>query len=159
MIDPRPTAELVAITWLTANAAAVGIDPTKIASSLPRLQDTDWSPTGFLTVRSLPGGSYDPNGTRRTSVLQLDAWWSPSTHTTSSGKPPWAKANSLIEAVVAATEHPTTGYTRALPLPTPYPAVIVLAAYPAYTDPQRVENDPAGFARYQMDLAVDWARA
>lgn len=154
-----PTAELVAITWLKANAPAYGASVDKIATALPRDTDT-WFSTGFLTVRAIAGGQYDPNGTRRTSTVQVDAWWSPSTSESSSGKPPWGKANALIEAVVAATEKPVTGYSRQLPLVLPdYAPVVVLSAYPAYGEPMRVENDPAGFARYQLDLAIDWARA
>lgn len=154
-----PTSELVAMSWLKANAPAFGATADKIATTLPRDAST-WFDTGFITVRAIAGTNYQPNGTRRTSIVQLDAWWSPSTGAMSSGKVPWGKANALMEAVVAATEHPVTGYSSRVPLALPdYVPVVVLAAYPAYGEPMRMEGDPNGYARYQMDLAIDWARS
>lgn len=156
-LAPVATGELVGITWLKANGAPFGIEVDKIASTLPR-DATAWAGTGFLTVRALPGGSYAPNGTKRSTTLQVDAWWSPSTASASSGKVPWAKANNLIEAVVMATEAPVTPYSSTLALPGAFPAVQVLSVYPAYGEPTRIEDDPNGYARYQLDLSVDWAR-
>lgn len=150
------TTELVAITWLKANAAAVGLDPQKIAATLPR--DTDeWSATGFVQLHALPGGQYAAAGTKRMGVVTVDCWWSATSGATSSSKPQWAKANQLIERVIAATEDPTTGYSSLLDLGPNYTPAVVLSVYPM-GEPQRVENDPASYARYTVDLVVDWAR-
>lgn len=151
-----PTIELVAIAWLKANAAAVGLNDQKIASTLPRDTST-WAPTGFVQVRSLSGGNYAAAGTKRTSIVTVDAWWSSTNGDTTSSSPQWRKANQLIERVIAATEEPTSGYSFTLDLGPNYQNVVVLSVYPV-GEPQRIENDPASYARYTVDLVVDWAR-
>lgn len=148
-----PTAELVAVAWARQNVP--GFDGI-VATALPK--DTDkWAATGFVTMRALPSGPYAPNGTKRTSVLQVDTWWTGSSSTSSSAVPQWGKANDLIERLVAATED-TTRYSSPVDLPPQYRGAIVLAVYPL-GDPQKVEADPGGYARYTVDLVVDWARS
>lgn len=151
------TAELVAITWLRANAAAVGLDPQKVAAVLPRDTST-WADTGFVQARALPGGQFAAAGTKRMGVVTVDCWWTASNGTgSSSSKPQWAKANQLVERIIAATEEPTTGYSSLLDLGPNFTPAVVLSVYPM-GEPQRVENDPDSFARYTVDLVVDWAR-
>lgn len=148
-----PTAELVAVAW--ARQRVPGLDGI-VATALPRSTET-WAGTGFVTLRALPSGPYAPNGTKRTSVVQADAWWSGTSGTTSAAKPQWGKANQLVEALIAATEESAL-YSTPVTLPDQYRGAIVLAVYPM-SDPQKVEGDPSGYARYTVDLAVDWARS
>lgn len=149
-----PTAELVAVAW--ARQRVPGLDGI-VATSLPRNTET-WAGTGFVTLRAIPSGPYAPNGTKRTSVVQADAWWTSTSGTTSSATPQWGKANQLIEALVAATEAADARYSIPVDLPSQYRGAVVLAVYPN-GDPQKVEGDPSGYARYTMDLVVDWQRA
>jgi hypothetical protein len=148
-----PTAELVAVAWVRQYVPELnGI----VATSLPR-ETEKWAGTGFVTVRALPGGVYNPSGTKRSSMVQVDAWWSATSGTSSSTKPQWGKANQLIEVLLAATEEGAV-YSTPLDLPADTRGAVVLAVYPA-GDPQKVEDDPSGYARYTMDLVVDWARS
>lgn len=151
------TNEVVAVAWLSQRVA--GLDPSMVATSLP--QDVDlWREKGFVQVQAIPGGSamIDVPQIRR-PVLQVDAWATNSTSTKSSTKTPWGKANNLVELIRIATEDAQdASYGKPLSLPPQFGAVRVQAAYFAYTEPSKVLGDPNGFARYTVDLAIDWVR-
>jgi hypothetical protein len=71
-----------------------------------------------------------------------------------SGKPPWNQANQLAEAIVAAVlDHKNT--PRRVTLPTGYANAFVRSAW-LVTEPRRVPGDAGDYARYTLDLALDW---
>jgi hypothetical protein len=152
------TNELVAVAWLSQRVA--GLDASMVATQLP--QDIDsWREKGFVQVQAIPGGSamIDVPQIRR-PILQVDAWATNSTSAKSSTKVPWGRANSLIELIRIATEDAAQVgfYGAPLALPSQFGPVRVQAVYFAYTEPTRVLGDPNGFARYTLDLAIDWVR-
>lgn len=150
-----PTTELVAEAWLGQRVP--GIVQGQVATTLPKPSEAgviSWADEGFVQVQALPGGPADVDLPQwRRAVCQLDFWAA-----TPSGKvPPWALANRLVELVRAATE--TQAYGGAVTLREGYLGARVQAAY-FETEPRRVLDDPAGYARFTVDaFALDWVRA
>lgn len=147
-----PTNELVAVAWLSQRVA--GLTSSMVATSLPKDTST-WADEGFLQVQAIPGGTPDIDTFLRRPVFQLDGWaCSPS-----SAKPPWNLANRLLELVRVATEDAQAGhYGKAVTLPDSYGAARVQSAY-LIGEPRRILDDEAGYARFTVDLAIDWVRA
>jgi hypothetical protein len=145
-----PTNELVVEAWLSQHVP--GLVAAMVATSLPK-DPTTWAESGFLQVQALPGGSPDVDIPVRHPVFQIDAWAT----RPGSSKPPWHLANRLIELVRNATES-TAAYGRPVTMPPNYLGARVQAAY-LISEPRRVTDDPAGYARFTADLAVDWVRA
>jgi len=152
-----PTNELVAVAWLSQRVA--GLTAAIVGTGLPK-DTTKWADTGFLQVQALPSGTAEVDLPIRRPRLQLDGWATANTDGTSSSiKPPWNLANRLLELVRIATEDAQTGYYgRPVDLPANYTAARVQAAY-FITEPERVLDDPSGYARFTVDLALDWVRA
>lgn len=146
-----PTNELVAEAWLSQRVP--GLTAAMVATTLPK-DVAAWADAGFLQVQALPGGAPDVDIPLRRPVFQLDAWAT----TPGSAKPPWHLANRLIELVRNATEADTALYGREVELPLDYLGARVQAAY-LIGEPRRVTDDPAGYARFTADLAIDWVRA
>lgn len=153
----RPTNELVGVAWLVAyvpefTAAMVG-------PSLPK-DTTKWDTTGFVQVSAIPSGNPMVDYPLRRPILQLDAWGTANTSgTASSNKPPWHLVAQLLECVRIATEDAQTGrYGKSIPVKANYLNARVQAAY-LVTEPMRVNDDPSGYARFTVDLAIDWVPA
>lgn len=143
-----PTTELVAVHWLRQKVA--GLDAAQAGTTLP--SDLSKWPDGFITATAIPTGAEVNLPQLRHGYMQLDAW----AHPPGEGqRPPWGEANRLVELVRAATEDNAAG---ALELPASYLPARVLSAY-LVTEPERLEGDPSGFARYRADLALEWVRA
>lgn len=145
-IPLRANADILSVAWLKLAVPGVGV-----ATSLPRVADTPALRTdGFVRVLTV-GGSPDLYVPMRAPVVTAECWAAPAVE--GSDKVPWGRANSLAEAVVAAT------YDLAL-----MDRVLDLGAYPdvrvrtvtALSEPRRAENDPANFARYDVDLLFTW---
>jgi hypothetical protein len=150
MADALPTTGLVAIAWLTQHQPAfAGI----VATSLPAPVNgvLSWQVSGFVQVQELGGGTDIDIPQRRTAVITADLWVAPAPGST---KPPWHKAAQLAEQLRQATEGDTGGVVT---LPTGYAGARVLSAY-LISEPSRVPDDPAGYARFTADLALDWVR-
>lgn len=150
-----PTSELVGVAWLSQRVA--GLDGSMVATTLPSMV-SKWSGSGFLQAQALVAGSSDIDLPQaRKTLLQLDAW---AVNVDASGavsaKPAWNEANRLIELVRAATEE--QDYGKPVELPAAYLGARVQSVY-FVTEPARVLNDPSGYARFTVDLALDWVRA
>lgn len=141
-----PTSDLVAVAWLKA----VGTLPASgVATTLPS-DPTTWADEGFVQAQTITGVADADLPQWRRPLVQVDCWANAGT----SNKPPWNKAARLAELVRAATEGPTG---RVVTLPGDYLDARVLSVYLG-TEPRRIEDDPAGYARLSLDLHVDWAR-
>lgn len=148
MAPRRPTSELVAAAWLAARAA--GVTPGMVATTLPNVEN--WRATGFVQVQALPGGFPDVDTPERhRALIQVDTWAAPAT--VASTAPRWGLANDLAEAVRDATKAAPAGLT--INLGASFVGARLLAAYLS-SEPRRVLDDPSGFARYQLDVALDW---
>lgn len=155
----RPTNELVGVAWLTLRVPEL-LGGDIVGPSLPT-DTTKWADTGFLQVTAIPGGrGPDIDLPRRLPVLQLDAWATGNrSGTSSSNKPQWNLAAQLIEAVRVATEDAQTGhYGKTITVKANYLDARVQAVY-LLTEPEKVTDDPSGYARFTADLALDWVPA
>ncbi|RAJ70280.1 hypothetical protein K378_01445 [Streptomyces sp. Amel2xB2] len=142
----RANTELVAVAWLRS---LDGIEPGQVATTLPS-KTADWAENGFLQVTPGIGGSMQLHYALREPVVQVEAYAA----RLDSGKPPWNVAASLMEAVVAGT-YDEANLQRTLTLPGAFPAARVLTAH-FVSEPRRMPDDVASYARYVADLALHW---
>lgn len=145
-VTPKANTELVAVAWLLS---ADGIEAGQVATTLPS-DSSAWSENGFLHVVGTVGGSPQLDHALREPVVQVDAY----AVNLNSGKPPWGRAASLMELVVAAT-YDQAGLQRVLTLRSGFPQARVLTAH-LTSEPRRVPGDDSSFARYQADLVLHW---
>jgi hypothetical protein len=151
------TDELVAIAWISS---ITGLSPDIVATQLPapaRKDGTpaDWvsaPPFGFVVVSAV-GGNPDESLPVNRPVIQVDCWATKP----GSNKPPWGRANRIAQAIVAATQDRVT-IPRHLTLNANgviYPPAVVQGAK-VMTTPRRTFDDVGDFARYQLDLWLQW---
>lgn len=144
-VSLHPNTDLVAVAWLKLAAPGYGV-----ATSLP--SDTSALRTsGFVQTRTV-GGSPDMYVPMRSPVVSVTCWAAPSVQ--GSDKVPWGRANNIAELIVAAT------YDRSLTdvdvtLPGDFPPAHVHTVI-ALSEPRRIEDDPANFARFDVDLVLNW---
>lgn len=139
-----PTAEQVAVAWLKT---VTGVDATKVATTLPA-DVSVWAATGFWQV-TVVGGTPATHTPLYMPVIRVDCWAA----NLASTKPPWGRAGSMAGSVVWATYHqpallrvdPGAGFDTAH----------VLSTFPL-SEPVRVPDDDAGFARVFVDLRLSW---
>lgn len=148
-----PTNEVVGVAWLAQRVP--GLTAAMVATSLPGPDNggaLPWQETGFVQLQHISGRGAEVDIPVRRPVFQLDAYFAPKV---GSIKPPWGEANALLELVRDATEVSTALYGRPLTLPAAFRVARVQAAY-LITEPVRITADPSGYARYSLDLAIDW---
>lgn len=146
-----PTSELVAITWLRQ---LPGVPSTKVSTKLPG-DNSLIAASGFVTVQTI-GGAPHVHLPRRDPIVQVTCWaCSPDGDRQD---PPWAKANQLAEAIVAAVYDPKSFLGR-VTTRTGYDNASVLSAY-LLTEPRKADpfgtGDDARMAKYVFDLQMHW---
>lgn len=150
-----PNSALVAIAWLSQRVP--GLSGAMVAASLPR-DTTKWADNGFAQVTIIPGSFEVDSGGRRRATAQVDAWgFYPATDGSAQPRPAVNKAARIAELIVRACEEDVQVFGRPVALPADYLPARVLSAYPL-TDPAPVLNDPSGYGRVTLDLALDWVR-
>lgn len=141
------TSELVAVAWFGQRVARVTAGA--VATTLPA-DVSKWADLGFVQVQVSAAGRIDPIiPQRRLPVVTVDYWAA----SPGSNRPPWGKANQLVEYVRAAIEG--QHYGQRIDLPANYTGARVQSVY-AVGEAARVEGDPSGYARYTQDFAIDW---
>lgn len=146
-----PNAELVAVTWLRRELGA-----TNVASSLPRDQST-WREAGFIQVQSVPTNADVDVPEHRGSLLQLDVWAHANADGATTTRPAWGLASTVTGLLLHALGNAQPfGAPLEWPDGEPWAPARVMSAY-AMTEPSRVPDDPAGFARFTLDAVFDWA--
>lgn len=149
-----PTNALVVQAWIGQHVA--GVVSTQVAGKLPR-EASSWGDEGFVVV-TIVGGSPDVDIPVRHPLAQIDAYAvTLDAAGTVSTKPPVAKANRLAELVRVATDAGDY-YSKPVAMPPSYLGAIVLGAR-VVGEPREITDDPSGYARVTLDLALDWARA
>lgn len=141
-----PTSDLVAVAWLKTVA---GLPVGGIATTLPS-DAAAWADEGFVQAQTVTGLADVDVPQWRRPLVQVDLWANSGT----SNRPPWNKAARLAELVRAGTEGATG---RVVDLGPNYLPARVLSVY-LESEPRRIEDDPAGYARLTLDLHIDWAR-
>lgn len=143
----RANTELVAIAWL---GGVTGLTSAMVAATLPA-DNTTWAASGFVTVRTV-GGAPGIHVPLRQPVVMVDCW----AVKPGSSKPPWFQANALAELIDAGCRASTA--QRPVTLPTGYPTARVLSAY-LVSEPRRAYGDQGDYARYTVDMALNWTDA
>jgi len=152
-----PTDELVGCAWV---ASIEGFSPSIVATQLPDPALKDGSPApwvvtppyGFVQV-TVVGGDEDPLLPIYRPVFQLDCWATKP----GSNKPPWYRANRLARNISVATRN-RINVSRLLTISAngvQYPSAMVQAAT-VLTSPRRMWDDAGDFARYTMDVRMQW---
>lgn len=140
-----PTSEQVAVAWLKT---IDGVPVNGVATTLPGDNST-WAASGFVTVTTV-GGSPGVDTPLSHPVVQVDCW----ACNVNSQKPPWGKAGSLASLIKHACYRDPFPQV-VLDLGAQFHQAMVQAVY-AVTEPRRLTDDPADFARVSMDLLVHW---
>ena len=150
----RPNSDLVAVSWL--GQKVTGLAPAYVGGTLPAKSPLGWLDTGFVQASTVAGRSADVDTGRRVPVVQLDTWAAPKA---AGGVPPWALAAHLLELVLASLEGNNHAW-RGKPLTCGpnYSTAIVWGVYPL-TEVVKITGDPSGYARFTLDLGIDWAHA
>lgn len=146
----RPSSELVAVAWCKG---VTGIDDGAVGTTLPRPTSEGvirWADTGFVQVGPVVGGTTVLEMAVRRPVVQLSFWAA----NQGSSKPPWGRANALAELVVASTYLIAGARDVSDLLPTGYAGARVMTAYA--TEPRRFPGDSGSYARYLLELTINW---
>lgn len=144
-----PNTDLVAVTWLRRNEKFSARD-IGVSTSLPA--DRSKIVKGFLTTQII-GGSPDVELPVRRPVVSVSSWAAPATE--GSSKTPWPQAAAIAEWVWEQTwdrahQNVTLSFSLA-----GYAQARVFTVE-ALTEPRRVEDDPSGYARVDVDLLIHW---
>ena len=143
------TTDLVVTTWL---ATIPGITAAMVGTTLPRPAadgTVSWAATGFVQTTAV-GGTPGMDVPLASPVVQIDCWATQS----NSDLPPRAKANALAMAVWWAAAL-NTGIETVLTLRSGYAGARVMSAY-LLGEPRPIYGDASDYARYTMNLAMNW---
>lgn len=154
-----PNSDLVGEKWL---AGVPGLSAAGVATTLPRYPDQwpSFGPNKGFVVVTVVGGDTDLYLPIRHPVYQVDCWATRvgSTH------PPWGTANEIAEMIRANIEARPVLYKRALTFTDKgdYFGARVIEAI-LRTEPRRAivpgptpVGDEGGYARYMVELQLDW---
>lgn len=140
----QPSTDLVAVAWL----GSLSLTTDGVGTVLPADPNT-WAANGWVQVTTV-GGSPAVHIPMREGVVQVDAWCC----RPNSELAPWNRAGSLAGEIVDACyrqERPVN-----ISLPAGFRPVRVHTVY-ALTEPRAIEGDDSRFARYQLDVQVNWS--
>lgn len=145
----RPDTALVVDAWLRLVS---GLPASCIGATLPSARRDpvpDWVTDGFAQY-TVVGGSPAIDVPLRRPVVQLDFWAT----TVDQRAVPWGRASALAERVWAWTHSDI--HETVLTVPDGYDVPVLRTVVPL-TEPRKVPDDPAGFARFQFDAMFTWA--
>lgn len=136
-----PTSTAVAEAWLR-----LAVPGVHAGTRLPAV-DQSFRESGAIRLDAV-GGTPDRDVPIRAPVVGVSCWFPPQ----SNGAAPWGRAEQLAERLVAATYNPDLQGVRITGKYAPARVLAVLAL----SEPVRIENDPSDFARYDVDLLINW---
>lgn len=142
-----PTTDLVSRAWTRLAVPYVRVD-----DRLPK-PDQELRTVGAIRLLTVGGGAelYVP---MRRPVVTAECWVAPAE---GSQEPPWNAAGRLAQWVLDATYKPELmGVLVDLTQFGAYLPARVHTVSAANEEPRRVENDPANYARYEVDLQFAW---
>lgn len=150
----RPTAPLIAVAWLSQRVP--GVVAAQVATRLPK-DVTAWASSGFVQATVIPSAAPVESGDGRLAYVQVDCWTAKlATDGSTQTNPPIKAAAVLAENVLAATDPAVQVFGRPVAMPTGYGPARVLSVY-AVTEPSEVPDDPSGYGRVTLDLAIKWS--
>lgn len=149
---PRPSSLLVGLGWLR-----LALPGTSNGTDLPAA-DVTTRTAGFVRVSGVVAGSPGRDVPMRVPVLLCECWVAPAE---GSQKTPWNRAGDLAERLVAATYDPQLmgrlielGVLLGADFASYAPARVQTTT--AVSEPERVENDLAAWARVDVDVEMRW---
>ena len=155
----NPNSDLVGEKWL---GSVPGLVPAQVATTLPR-ELASWTKVegvpSFVVV-TVVGGSPHLELPIRMPVYQVDCWAA----IPGGSRPPWGVANLLAERIRDHVEARPVAYKKALAMSDKgdYRNASVVEAI-LRTEPRRAvtpgptpTGDPASYARYMLDLELQW---
>jgi hypothetical protein len=143
----NPNSELIAVNYLRS----LNLGPSAsfgVGTTLPENKES-WK-DGFIQV-SVVGGSPDVDVPTRRPMIQIDTW----VPSLNSSKAQWGLANTLAENILANLFEDSS---IKLSLGPNFKDARIQSGY-AVSEPRRVSNDPAGHARYTVDIVLTWVVA
>ncbi len=145
-----PSSDLVAAAWLRLALPGFGVATTLPADATPLRT------SGFVRLLTV-GGTPERDVPMRRPVVAAECWAAPATE--ASSKPPWGRAANLAEQLVAATyDRSLMDVTIDLSSQGDYSPARVRTVI-ALSEPRRIENDPANYARFDVDCEFLWTAA
>lgn len=146
-----PSARLVGEAWVQ-----LALPDVEVGATIPKASDLAVQNTGFVRVSVVGGypGTYLPT---RDSVIGAECWLAP--RTANGADASWGRAEDLGERLLNATHD-----RRLWPITVDLSSVGSYAPAKVHTvralgEPQRVEDDPSGWARVDVDLLITWTGA
>lgn len=141
-----PNSELVIVTFI--RSLSIGPSATSgVGTTLP--EDTSSWSDGFVQIQVV-GGSSGLDTRSKHPLVQLDVY----VPSINSSKPQWGKA-ATIAADIVEKLYALKSTGQELSLGATFKHARVQTAY-AVSEPRRITNDPAGHARYTVDVTVNW---
>lgn len=143
----RPNSELVAAEFIRTLTTDLG--PTFIVgTTMPEKLDT-WK-NGFVQV-AVVGGSPHAYVPTAVPVIQVDCW----VPAINSSKPQWGRANAIAETIRNGL-YSDSAFNQVVEITSGTYSPALVAAAIMLTEPRRVNDDPAGHARFTFDLQISW---
>lgn len=148
----RPNTDLVTMAWLKL---VPGVPVDQVATKLPK-DLTVVREHGFVRVLSgIASRSPIESGMRR-PVVQIECWYAPKE--VGSQKVPWGQASDIAEAIYEASQSfALMGVEVDLSPWGDYGSAIVNTVNAL--EPRKMEGDPSGFARFDVDAEINWTRS
>lgn len=141
-----PNSELVAVTYI--RSLSIGPSASSgVGTTLPEATSS-WT-DGFAQIQVV-GGSSGVDVPSKHPIVQVDVY----VPSVNSSKPQWGKA-ATIAADIVEKLYALDNEGKELVLGTTFKNARVQTAY-AVSEPRRISNDPAGHARYTVDVALHW---
>lgn len=142
-----PTSRLVAEAWVRAAIAG-----PEVGQKLPQISD-QLRADGFIRVPTVGGSADRDVPVYQSPVVTAECWWPPPKRGEFSH---WHRAEQLAQRLVLATDDPELmGLDIDLSAVGDFAPARVHDVI-ALTLPDAVEEDPNDWARYDIDLLINW---
>lgn len=143
---PKPNTDLVTVAWLKL---VPGV--SQAATKLPEASVLRSLPGGFVRVLSGIGGFSPLDVPLRRPVVQIECWAAPAE---GSQKVPWGVASDLAESIFLAQYDPALMDVTVDLVPVTFGQARVRTVNAQ--EPRKIEGDPSGFARFDVDAMINW---
>lgn len=143
----RPNSELVSVEFLRSITGDLGPNFI-VGTTMPEKLDS-WK-NGFVQV-AVVGGTPHAYVPTAVPVIQVDCW----VPAINSSKPQWGRANVIAETIRERLYDDST-FNQVVEITSGTYSPALVAAAIMLTEPRRVNDDPAGHARFTFDIQVSW---
>lgn len=142
-----PDDERVAVAWVRQYVGP-DLGNAGVSTKLPKTLPED----GFITCTLLRPGIALVDLPVHKPLVTFDFWTAPSAN---GGRPRWGNCAQLVARVTRAMDNDFQTFGKPLDLGDEFMGARVQAVYKD-NEPRRVTDDPNAYARYTLDVNVDW---